>query len=441
MALRLISGTGQNAKPLALLDLGSSKVACLIVASIEASGAEVQIGAALPVRKLGYGHTRSRGIRAGTITDLAQAEEAVKQAVSQAETEAAVRVDEVVVAVTSGRIQSLNFAASTKPVSGTVASADIDKMLEAGRDFAARNGRQLLHLQRLGFRLDGEAGIRNPRGMTGQKLSLDLNAVTADEANLRNIRNLLARCYLKVAAPVAAPFASALAVLGEQDLQGASAVIDFGAGTTTFAVFQDGLFLHAGAIALGGNQVTLAIARALSIPLIQAERIKALYGNLAGALSDEHEYVPLTQGGNATAGEPKLTRAQLRQIVAPRIDELLQLLRDRIAQGGLGGRGPDRLVLTGGASQLAGLGGTAAQQFGCPARLGWPMAFAGMQPQAANPGAAAVFGLVYASLLPGAFGRVGAAQPAGPSSYAGRLGRWFKDSFWDEEQPAGAGPA
>ena len=441
MALSLIRSSKKPERPIAFLDLGTSKVSCLIVSAAAGDPGEARLGAVLPVRKMGLGLTRSRGIRAGTITDLAEAEEAVKLAVGQAEAEAGVRVDEVVVAVTAGRLKSQNFATSARPVDGSVVSADIDKMLAAGKAFAERDGRSLLHLQRLGFRLDDQTGIRNPRGMSGEKLSLDLNAVTADEAALRNIRLLLARGFLKVSTLVAAPYASALATLLEEDLQATTVVIDLGAGTTSFAVFRDGLFQHAGAIAIGGQQVTQDVARSLSIPIIQAERIKALYGNLVGAMSDEHEFVPLTVKNDAAASEPRLTRAQLRRLVAPRIDETLQLVRDRLAESGLVAENPERLVLTGGASELAGLGDTAARKFGCRTRIGWPKPVNGMAPGSATPGPAALLGLAYAVLVPGALGRFAEPKNAGPSGYAGRLGRWFKESFWDDEQPADTGSA
>ena len=441
MGSRLVPSTNKGRRPIALLDLGSSKVSCLIVSAPRGNSDTARIGALLPVRKLGFGLTRSRGIRAGTIVDLAEAEEAVKQAVGEAEAEAGIRVDEVAVATTSGRLQSLNFAASTCPASGKVASSDIQKMLAAGRAFAERDGRKLLHLQKLGFRLDEQHGIGDPRGMMGGRLSLDFNAVTADEGALRNVRLLLGRAYLSVSAMVATPYASALATLAEEDLQAGTVVVDFGAGTTSFAVFCDGRFQHAGAIAAGGQQVTLDIARALAIPMTQAERIKALYGNLVGAMSDEHEYVPLAHGGGATEREPRLTRAQFRRILVPRIDETLLLVRERIAKGGLGARAPERLILTGGASQLAGLADTASRHFGCQARIGWPKAIAGLEPAAATAGVSALLGLAYAALVPGALEPVAGPRATSPAGYAGRLGRWFKDSFWDDELAGDASSA
>lgn len=439
MSLQLISGRSRKAEGvLALLDLGTSHVSCLILSVPEGAGKDARVGAPLPVRKLGYGVTRSRGIRAGTVVDLAEAEQAVNAAVSQAEAEADARVEEVVVAVTSGRIQALTFATSAKPSEGVVGTADIEKMLAAGRGFAERDGRKLLHLHRLGFRLDKQTGILNPRGMTGNRLSLDLNAVTSDEANLRNIRNLLARSYLSAISFIAASYASALATLGEEDLQGITLVVDLGAGTSTYAIFRDGLFVDTGALALGGLQVTLDVARALAIPVNQAERIKALYGNLVGAMSDEHEFVPLTLGGNSTAAEQRLTRAQLRQIVRPKCEDVLRLLRERVATGNLAQQRPQRLILTGGASQLAGMSEMAGHYFGCPVRVGWPHAVAGLGASASTPSGSALVGLAYATLVPGAIGRLAEPAMATPRSYAGQLKRWFKESFWDDEQPPDA---
>ena len=425
------ANSGQlGGKPLAFLDIGSSKVACLIVSP---PTDDVNVGAPLPVRKLGLGLTRSRGIRAGTVVDLAQAEDAVRQAVAEAEQEAGVSITEVTVAVSAGRLASLNFSGGARPATGSVTSADIDKVLEAGAGFAARDGRELLHLHRLGFRLDGQSGIRNPRGMSGQKLNVDLNAVTADAAFTRNLRSLLGRSYLTVTELVAAPYASALASISEDDLQSGLTVIDLGADTTTFALFGEGLFLHAGGITVGGQQITLDIARAVSLPVNQAERIKTLYGTLVGALSDEHEYVPLARPNSDPDTAQLMTRAQLRRIILPRVEEMLQLVRQRIGATGLARRAGGRVLLTGGASQLAGLSEMVARTWGFDARVVSPLAPNGFEAGELSPAHGVVVGLAYASLVPGALPKRAVAMAASPAGYAGRLGRWFKDSFWDDE--------
>jgi cell division protein FtsA len=431
MAFGFSKGGRSDKRPLAFLDIGSSKIACLIVSS---PSDDVHVGAPLPLRRLGFGLTQSRGIRAGAVIDLAEAEDSVRQAVAQAEQEAGLVITDVVVAVSAGRLASLNFSGGARPATGTVTGADIDKVLEAGADFARRDGRELLHLHRLGFRLDGKPGIRNPRGLPGQKLTVDLNAVVADAALTRNLRSLLSRSYLSVSELVAVPYASALAVIGQDDLHAGLTVLDLGADTTTFALFGEGLFLNAGGITVGGQQITLDIARAFGLPVNQAERIKALYGNLVGALSDEHEYVPLTRPGADPDTAQIVTRAQLRRVILPRVEEMFQLVRERIGATGLARRAGGRVLLTGGASQLVGLGDLVARQWGGDVRVCGPLLHEDFATGELSPGQAAVVGLAYATLVPGALPRRTVASTAAPSSYAGRVGRWFKDSFWDDEQ-------
>jgi cell division protein FtsA len=440
MAFGFQNPARKTVRPLAFLDIGSSKIACLIVeapAQDEAAG----VGAPLAARRLGFGLTRSSGIRAGAVVDLAQAEDAVRNAVAQAEQEAGLVITDVVAAISGGRLSSLNFSAGTRPATGVVASADIDKVLAGGADFAGRDGRELLHMHRLGFRLDGETGIRNPRGLQGERLTVDMNAVVADATFTRNLRSLLARSYLSVSQLVAAPYAGALACLAEDDLYGGLTVIDMGADTTTFALFAEGLFLHAGSIAVGGQQITLDIARALGMPLNQSERIKALYGNLVGALSDEHEYLPLARPNSDPEIAQLVTRAQLRRIIGPRIEGTLHLVRERIAATGLAQRAGGRVLLTGGASQLAGLSELVARQWACDVRLASPHGVEGFAGGELNAAHSVVAGMAYATLVPGALPRRSTPVDVTPAGYAGRLGRWFKDSFWDDEKTAESGAA
>jgi cell division protein FtsA len=312
----------RSAKPpareiLSLLDVGTFKTTCLI--------------AARPGwRILGIGQARSEGIKAGSVADLNRAEETVRAAVGRAEAQAGLRVEEVVVAATCGRIGSAIFRASAGVAGDRVCEADIDRVLAGAEEFVAADGRSLLHLHDLGYRIDGETAVANPLGMGARRLSLDVNAVTADEAPIRNLRLLIERCYLRVAEVFAAPYASALAAMTEEEARLGVTVVDMGGGTTTFASFIDGHFVHADAVAVGGNHLTYDIARTLSTPLADAERIKTLYANLLGAHADEHELVSYPLAGEEQGGLYHTSRFRLRQIVRPRIEEILRLVRDRL---------------------------------------------------------------------------------------------------------------
>jgi cell division protein FtsA len=165
------------------------------------------------------------------------------------------------------------------------------RLLAGGRQYAGRDKRTVLHALPMSYRLDDNGGISEPHGMCGERLSVDLHAVTSDEVAMRNIMLCVERCHLGVASLVAAPYASALSVVTPDEAKLGVALIDLGAGTTTLSVFADGHFVHADAIALGGNSVTTDIARALGAPIEHAERLKTLHGSAFATLSDEREII------------------------------------------------------------------------------------------------------------------------------------------------------
>jgi cell division protein FtsA len=423
----------------ALLDIGTTKIACMIVELSPAARHAKAIGAAVPARLRGFGVYRSKGIKAGVVVDLGDAEQAIRAAVGRAETDAGLTVEEVYVSVACGRLKSLNFSANTPVAGERVSDADVERVLVAGRGFAERDGRALLHLHRLGYRIDGEAGIVNPRGMAGSKLAIDLNAVTVDETPLRNLLLLVQRCFLTVAGLVATPYASGLAVITEEEARLGVTVVDFGGGTTTISVFADGHFVFADAIALGGGHISYDIARRLSTPLYEAERIKTVYGNLVGAPSDERELISYSLVGDGEQGLYHTDRARLRAIVTPRAEEMLGLVRERLSGSGFGAFAASRLVLTGGASQLAGLPEFASHCLGATVRIGTPRPVAGMPANLAQPAFATLIGMGHALIAPGLASGIGGAEAAGTErpGALGRFGQWLKESFWDDDSALG----
>lgn len=169
-----------------LLDIGTTKVACLIVA-LDRRGPSILPGMQVPFRVLGIGHQRARGLKAGVITDLDQAEVAVRSAVDQAEQMAGLTLETVYVSLACGRLKSETFAANADVDGGIVADRHIARVLEGARAYAERDGRMLVHMNEVGCRLDGAAGGRDPRGLAAGRLTLDLHTVTADDAPVRNL--------------------------------------------------------------------------------------------------------------------------------------------------------------------------------------------------------------------------------------------------------------
>lgn len=423
----ILTGRQSQQRIIGLLDIGTAKVACLII-SLEPRGPSILPGMQTPFRVLGVGHQRSRGIKAGVIMDLDQAEVAVRAAVDQAEEMARLTLDEVYVAIGAGRLQSENFAATSHVESGVVTDADMMRAIEGGRAFAERDGQMLVHMNRIGVRLDGVFGGGDPRGLAASDISIDLHAVTADDAKVRNVLLLVARCHLNVAGLVVSPFASALAATSAEERRLGVTVIDIGAGMSAIAQFTDGHLIHADSVPVGGHHMTFDVARTLQTPLVEAERIKALYGTVVGAPSDEHEAFAYPLAGEGEGSLSQTTKAVLGEILRPRLKGMLALVQERLDGSGVADWAGDRVVLTGGCSQLIGIADFAANFLGRPVRVSAPDQAAALPTGLATPSFSTVVGLVAAAAngegLAVARGDWGLAQ-----GYLGRVGQWLRQGF------------
>lgn len=414
----------KNTEIVGLLDIGTSKVACLI-AALEPGGP----GESRKARVLGIGHLRSRGLKSGVITDLSEAEGVVRAAIAQAERMAHLTLDEVFVSVSCGRLQSSNFAASVDVEGGVVRADDIERLMTGGHSWAERDGRTLIHLNRIGFRVDGATSSRDPRGMAAGRLSADLHTVAADEAPVRNLMLVVERCYLSVRALIATPYASALAATSEEERRLGVTCIDIGGGTATVAAFADGHFIHAATIAVGGHNLTLDIAQALQTPLAEAERIKTLYGTMIVAQSDEHEAFSYALAGEEEGARGQTTKAHLAGIIRPRMANILALVRERLDQSGVAAYAGERVVLTGGASGLVGLGEFAANTLGRPVRVSKPQASAGLPQGVCSPSFSTVAGLLAVAAAGGEEATAYRDREALGAGYFGRVGQWLKTGF------------
>lgn len=418
---------------IAALDIGTTKIAC-VIARLKPNGPhEVLPRRSHAIEVIGFSHTGSHGMKAGAVVDLAEAEEAVRHAVDVAERTARCQIDSVIVSLSAGRLGSELFAASVDVPSGTVSDSDIERALAAGSRCSLRDGRVVLHSLPTGFTLDDVRGIRDPRGMLASRFGVDLHVVTCDIAAPRNLMFAVERCHLAVEAMVASPYVAGLAVLADEEADLGCALIDMGAGTTTIAVFAGGRFIHTDGFAIGGHHVTMDIARGLSTSIYDAERIKTLYGSVLSGGLDERDMITVPAVGLDEREPPQfVSRATLTRIIKPRVEEILEMARDRLAASPFAAEPRARAVLTGGASQLSGLPELAARILGRPVRVGRPLGISGL-PESARGAAFAVAAglLVYpqaAHLEHVELKRTRHLMGAG-GGYIARVGRWLKESF------------
>src|SRR5580704_5442677 len=418
---------------IAALDIGSSKVAFLIARWRPQGPQQVLTRRTHTVEVVGYGHTEARGMKAGGVVNLAQAEEAIHQAVDSAERMASVEIESVVLSVSSGRLKGELFGADVEIVGAGVSEGDIARVLAAGGLHSQRDGRAVLHSMPVGYSIDGTEGIRDPRGMLGNKFGVDMHVATTDVAAARNLMLAVERCHLDVEAMVASPYVAGLSVLADDEGDLGAAVIDMGAGTTTIAVFTHGCFVHLDGFALGGQHVTMDLARGLNTRVADAERIKTLYGSVLTGASDDRDMITVPPINDDEREQTQfVSRAQLVAIVKPRVEEILEMVRDRLAASSFATDPRGRVILTGGASQLTGLADLATRILSRPVRIGRPLGIAGL-PDAAKGAAFAVAAglLVYpqAAHLEHFEPRGRRYPKTGTGSYFARVGRWLRESF------------
>ena len=417
----------------AAIDIGTSKIACLLARLTPHAPQEVLRRRTHAIEVIGFSHTGARGMKAGNVVDLVEAEEAVRHAVDVAERSARRQVEAVVVSQSAGRLASELFAASVDISGSTVTDSDIARVLAAGSRRSVRQGRVVLHSLPIGFSLDDARGIRDPRGMVGHRFGVDMHVVTADGAAVRNLMLAIERSHLAVEAMAASPYVAGLAVLADDEADHGAAVIDMGAGTTTLVVFSSGRFMHADGFALGGFHVTMDLARGLSTSIYDAERIKTLYGSvLAGGL-DERDMITVPTVGVDERDPPQfVSRATLTRIIKPRVEEILEMVRDRLAASPFAAEPRARVVLTGGASQLTGLPELAARMLGRPVRIGRPLGIGGLPEDAKGAAFAVAAGLlVYPQTahLEHFEPRRTRHHMTGTGGYIARVGRWLRESF------------
>lgn len=419
-----------------VLDLGSTKTVCLIARMVPCENGRYLHGRTHQAEVIGLGHTRSLGMKSGVLVDLEGAERAIRTAVEAAERMAGVTVDSMIVNLSAGRPQSRICSASVSLGERPISQAEIDQVLRAAVARASRLDRHVVHLMPVDHALDGERGIVDPRGMIGSDLSLNMHLVSADAAPVRNLELAINRAHLSIATLVATPYASGLATLVDDELELGCACVDLGGGTTSVAIFHERRFVHAESIPVGGHHVTMDIARGLNCRLDEAERLKVMHGSVIATSVDDRDMIQIAaMDEDGAQASHAISRSLLNRIIAARVEETLEMLRERIDSSGFSAAVGKRVVLTGGGAQLGGLSDMARRILGRNARIGRPLGVGGLPAAAKGPAFAAAVGLM---IYPQAAAndhssehfRAGAAlKRTGTEGPLGRVTQWIKDSF------------
>ena len=395
-----------RAGPFGVLDIGTTKIVCLI-GRTESDGT---------LRVLGFGWQKARGVRGGSIVDLGEAVSAIRACVGQAEDMADIRLRSVTVNLTCGQPESRLYNMQWAVGGRQVDDHDIRGVVAEARMRTANDGRDAIHTMPQQFSVDATDQVEDPRGLFCTTLNARLHVIDAASTAVRTLRTCIAQCDLEIEELVSAPMAAGLSVLVDDERNLGTTVIDMGGGTTGMAVFADGQLLHTAQLPIGGLHVTKDLATGLSTTLAHAERMKTLYGNVQSSPDDEREILMVPIVGEEDHQLARIPRSQVVNIIRPRLEETFEYVKERLDSTGLTRAAGNRVVLTGGACQLAGARDLAARMLGRQVRLGRPTQLRGLPEMATGPAFATAGGLL---------------------SWAAGAGRGFQDVDMEEEQQSG----
>jgi cell division protein FtsA len=404
---------------IAALDVGTTKVCCF-VAKIERD-----------LRVIGFGHHASKGIRGGTIVDMEGAEASIATAVQAAEQMAGETVKSAFVNVSGGLLGSDTLQVEVAIAGHEVNDGDLKRALAQGRAGYQKPDRELIHSIALGYSIDGSRGIRDPRGMYGERLGVNMHFVSAAAGPIRNLAACIGRCHMDVESFIVSPYASGLACLVPDEIDLGVTCVDMGGGTTTIAIFFDGNAVFTDSVPVGGVHVTSDIARGLSCSIAHAERMKTLYGSALASPQDREEIIDVPLIGEDSPAQPNhVPKSLLTGVIQPRLEETFELVRERLESSGFNKLAGRRVVLTGGASQLQGARDLAAQVLDKQVRLGRPAAIPGLAEATNGPAFATAAGVLLHVAKAGngsVLSDVTGFEEA--SGVIGRLGHWIRDNL------------
>ena len=363
------------------LDIGTTKV-CAVVGDVSEDGMTI----------LGVGTVPCRGLRKGIVSNIDWTVRSIKEAIESAQTMAGVEIRTVYAGVAGSHFRSQASDGVAAIAGGEVTRADVERVLEGARAIPVDADRQILHVLPREYVVDAQDGIRDPIGMSGVRLGTKVNLVTAATTCVQNVVRCAERCGLTVADVVLEAYASAEAVLSDDEKEIGAAVIDIGGGTTDILLYIDGGIAHTSVIPVGGNNITSDIAAGLRTPMAEADRLKRAFGCALGRMIGDDEEIEVPGvGGHPPRRAP---RRVLSDIIEPRAEEIFAVIRKRIEDTGLLEQLSAGVVLTGGAVLLEGMSDFAEEILGMPVRIGYPMGVKGITQLVHGPQFATGVGLL-----------------------------------------------
>ncbi len=420
----------------AILDVGTSKIACLILRfdgleeQAEGDGVGSMAGQS-NFRVIGAATTKSRGVRFGEISAMNETERAIRTAVQAAQKMANVRVDHCIACFSGGEPRSYGLAGEIQLEDGAVKDSDVGRVLAACDMPDIGEGRAVVHAQPVNFALDHRSGLGDPRDQIGNRLACDMHLLSVDGDVVQNLLHCIKRCDLELAGIASSAYVSGISALVEDERELGSACIDMGGGSTGISFFWKKHMIFTDSVRLGGDHVTSDIAQGLQVPFAVAERLKTKHGGVHATSMDDREMIEI--GGDSGDWEKdrrQISRTELIGIIRPRVEEILEQVAERLEGAGFESLPSQQIVLTGGASQIPGLDGLASRILGQRVRMGRPLRVQGLPQAATGASFASTVGLcLFAAHPQDEWWDFDIPSERYPARSLKRALKWFKDNW------------
>ena len=435
-AMRNMRKAAMQRGVIAILDVGTSKIACPILRfdgleeTREADGVGSMAGQS-NFRVIGAATTKSRGVRFGEIAVMNETERAIRTAVQAAQKMANVRVDHVIACFSGAEPRSYGLAGEVELQDSVVTEQDVARVMAACDVPDIGEGREVIHAQPVNFALDHRSGLADPRNQIGNRLACDLHLLSVEASVVQNLLYCIKRCDLDLAGIASSAYVSGISSLVEDEQELGAACIDMGGGSTGLSIFIKKHMIFSDSVRLGGDHVTSDISKGLQVPLAVAERIKTKHGGVQATGMDDREMIEIgADSGDWDKDRRQISRTELIGIIRPRVEEILEDVRMRLDAAGFDSLPSQQIVLTGGASQIPGLDGLARRILGQRVRMGRPLRVQGL-PQAATGAAfASTVGLcLFAAHPQDEWWDFDIPTERYPARSLKRAFKWFKDNW------------
>lgn len=344
------------------IDIGTTKIAAIVGRLNNYNKLEI----------LGYGKSKSIGVRRGVVSNIEYTVDSIKKAVADAEAQAGVNIRVVNVGIAGQHIKSIQHRGSLirNSLETEICQDDINRLVEDMYKLVMQPGEEIIHVIPQSYIVDKEADIKHPIGMAGICLEADFHIITGQVTAVANINKCIDKAGLQIADQILEPLASAEAVLSEEEKEAGVVLVDIGGGTTDIAIFQDDIIRHTAVIPLGGDIITEDVREACTIIKDQAEALKIRFGSALASESKAEEIVSIP----GLKGRPRkeISVKNLASIIQARMEEILDHVYYEIKNSGYEKKLIAGLVLTGGGAQLKHISQLAEFITGMDTRIGYP---------------------------------------------------------------------